>query len=73
MEDQTRIYNSGVRPAAKPGTSKHEGSDFPRGAIDVSGAEQLARILRGTPYARKLKYAGAKDPVHFSNPRNGSY
>lgn len=71
--DQTRIYNSGVRPAAKPGTSNHEGTKFPRGAIDVSAAEQLARILSNSRYADRLKWAGAKDPVHFSHPHNGSY
>lgn len=70
--DQTRIYNSGVRPAARPGTSNHEGADFPRGAVDVSDAETLSRILRrrGT---KKLQFAGAKDPVHFSHPHGGSY
>lgn len=71
--DQQRIYNSGVRPAAKPGTSNHEGSDFPRGAVDVSDAQQLSQILQNSPYAGKLVWAGAKDPVHFSHPHNGSY
>jgi hypothetical protein len=33
--EQTRIYNSGVRPAARPGTSNHEFTAFPGGAIDV--------------------------------------
>jgi hypothetical protein len=73
FEEQTRIYNSGVRPAAKPGTSNHEGSDFPRGAVDVSDAAQLSSILRASPWARKLVYAGTKDPVHFSHPHGGSY
>lgn len=71
--DQQRIYNSGVRPAAKPGTSNHEFTAFPGGAVDVSNAAQLARILAKSPYAGKLVWAGAKDPVHFSHPRNGSY
>jgi hypothetical protein len=71
--DQTRIYNSGVRPAAKPGTSNHEGAEFPRGAVDVSAAEQLSRILARSPWRKKLQWAGAKDPVHFSYPHNGSY
>jgi hypothetical protein len=71
--DQTRIYNSGVRPAAKPGTSNHEGAEFPRGAVDVSDPQTLSRILAKSPYADKLKWAGAKDPVHFSHPHNGSY
>jgi hypothetical protein len=71
--DQTRIYNSGVRPAAKPGTSNHEGTTFPRGAVDVSDAAQLSAILKRSPYAGRLVWAGAKDPVHFSHPHNGSY
>lgn len=71
--DQVRIWNSGVRPAARPGTSNHEGSDFPRGAVDVSNAEQLNRILKRSPYANTLVWAGSKDPVHFSHPHNGSY
>lgn len=73
FEDQTRIYNSGVRPAARPGTSNHEGSQYPRGAIDVSNAEQLSQILAKSKYRKKLVWAGAKDPVHFSHPHNGSY
>lgn len=71
--DQVRIWNSGVRPAARPGTSNHEGSDFPRGAVDVSDAAGLARALRGSPFQRALVYAGGKDPVHFSHPHGGSY
>lgn len=73
LAEQTTIYNSGVRPAAKPGTSNHEGADFPRGAVDVSDAAQLSDILRRSPYATKLQWAGPKDPVHFSHPHNGSY
>lgn len=71
--DQTRIYNSGVRPAAKPGTSNHEGSTFPRGAVDVNDAGALGGVLRGTKYETVLVYAGAKDPVHYSHPHDGSY
>jgi hypothetical protein len=71
--DQQRIYNSGVRPAAKPGTSNHEFTAFPGGAVDVSDAPTLARILSNSPYRGKLVYAGAKDPVHFSHPHNGGY
>jgi hypothetical protein len=71
--DQQRIYNSGVRPAAKPGTSNHEFTAYPGGAVDVSAAQQLAQILAKSPYAGKLVYAGAKDPVHFSHPHNGGY
>jgi hypothetical protein len=73
LADQTRIYNSGVRPAAKPGTSNHEMTAFPGGAVDVSEAAQLAQILAKKPGGSLLKWAGAKDPVHFSHPHNGSY
>lgn len=71
--DQVRIYNSGVRPAAVPGTSNHEGADFPRGAVDVSDAQTLSNILQRSPYAKTLVYAGSKDPVHFSHPHGGRY
>ncbi len=71
--EQTRIYNSGVRPAAKPGTSNHEGTEFPRGAVDVTDADALAKILARSPYRGRLVWAGAKDPVHFSHPRGGRY
>ncbi|CAB4171609.1 hypothetical protein UFOVP1346_22 [uncultured Caudovirales phage] len=71
--DQSRIYNSGVRPAARPGTSNHEMTAFPGGAIDVNGAAQLSSILQQSPYKNLLVWAGAKDPVHFSHPHNGSY
>jgi hypothetical protein len=71
--EQKRIYDSGVRPAAYPGTSNHEGSNYPRGAVDVSGAAQLASIIAHSPWAGKLVWAGAKDPVHFSHPHNGHY
>lgn len=71
--DQQRIYNSGVRPAAKPGTSNHEMTAFPGGAVDVTDPQTLARILARSPFAGKLVYAGSKDPVHFSHPHNGGY
>jgi hypothetical protein len=76
--EQTRIYDSGVRPAAVPKSeggsgSNHEGSRFPLGAVDVSDAQQLSQILQKSPYASKLQYAGAKDPVHFSHPHGGGY
>jgi hypothetical protein len=72
-QDQLRIWNSGVRPAARPGTSNHEMTAFPGGAIDVNGAEQLSSIIARSPYKGLLVWAGAKDPVHFSHPHNGSY
>jgi TP901 family phage tail tape measure protein len=75
LAEQTRIYNSGVRPAARPGSSNHEGSKFPRGAVDVTRATapQLAQILNRRPGRHLLRFAGAKDPVHFSYPHGGSY
>jgi hypothetical protein len=71
--DQVRIYNSGVRPAARPGTSNHEFTAFPGGAVDVSDAQTLSNILQNSPYRDVLVWAGSKDPVHFSHPHNGSY
>jgi phage-related minor tail protein/SLT domain-containing protein len=77
--EQTRIYDSGVRPAAVPKSeggpgSNHEGSRFPAGAVDISpGAGALAAWLRKVGLASRLVYAGAKDPVHFSHPHGGGY
>lgn len=71
--EQTAIYNSGVRPAAVPGTSNHEQTQYPGGAVDVTDAANLSRILLASPYKTTLVWAGAKDPVHFSHPHNGSY
>lgn len=71
--EQERIYDSGVRPAAVPGTSNHEGDAFPRGAVDIANAQAVANALKGSPYEKLLVYAGSKDPVHFSHPHNGAY
>ena len=71
--EQERIYDSGVRPAAEPGSSKHELKDFPGGAVDLKNAKQVAEVLARSPYAHLLVWAGAKDPVHFSHPVNGTY
>jgi LAS superfamily LD-carboxypeptidase LdcB len=73
LAEQTHIYDSGVRPAAKPGTSNHEFTTFPGGAVDVTNASQLSDVLSKSPYAKVLVWAGSKDPVHFSHPHNGSY
>lgn len=72
VAEQRRIYNSGVRPAARPGQSNHNFTGFPGGAIDVTDAAQLASILRKLGISA-LRWAGSKDPVHFSHPHNGSY
>jgi 3D (Asp-Asp-Asp) domain-containing protein len=73
LAEQKRIWASGVRPAARPGTSNHEGSAYPRGAVDVTQATALAAALARRPGPKLLRFAGAKDPVHFSHPHGGSY
>jgi len=70
---QKAIYDSGVRPAAVPGTSNHESDRFPGGAVDVTNAQQLSQILQRSPYAQTLIWAGPKDSVHFSHPVGGHY
>ncbi len=75
---QTRYYNemlAGKRngPVAKPGTSHHQHTDYPAGAVDASDAETLSAILQRSPWRKKLQWAGAKDPPHFSHPTGGSY
>jgi hypothetical protein len=69
---QAALYGH-VFPAARPGTSNHEGTVFPRGAVDVSDAAGLSAVLSRSPYASTLVWAGSKDPVHFSHPHGGSY
>lgn len=52
-------------PCAAPGKSNHQGTAWPRGAVDVTEYDELDRILRsmGSP----LKgFTVANDPVHFS-------
>jgi len=70
--EQKAIWDSGVRPAAQPGQSNHEGKRFPRGAVDVTQAAELAHILGALP-GSLLQWAGSQDPVHFSFPHGGSY
>ena len=69
--EQERIYNSGVRPAARPGTSKHESLKYPGGAVDVTNAAQLAGVLAKEKGPHLLQWAGSADPVHFSHPVGG--
>lgn len=72
--DQARVCATGVQPCAKPGTSHHQGTAYPDGAVDVSNAAQLSAILTsGKCNANGLVWAGAKDPVHFSVPSGGGY
>ncbi len=75
-QEQARIYRSGVRPAAVPkalggGGSKHSQTGFLQGAVDVSDAQTLSKILKAKH--SRLQGAGAKDPPHFSHPTNGSF
>jgi len=70
--EQTRIYRSGVRPAAVPGTSNHEFAGYPGGAVDVTDPAGLAAILRRLGIST-LRWAGGKDPPHFSHPHGGHY
>jgi hypothetical protein len=71
--DQARVCATGVKPCATPGKSRHQGKKFPNCAIDVPEAEavELDKKLRAAH--SPLKYAGNKDPVHFSHPYGGSY
>lgn len=74
--EQSALYNgraSNSNPVAKPGSSNHEKSVYPGGAVDVTDAVTLDRILKASQYRDVLVWAGSKDPVHFSHPHNGSY
>lgn len=68
---QKAIWDSGVRPAARPGESMHEGSTLPRGAIDAGNARQLRDVLkRYHGQGPKLIWAedvGFNDPPHLSS------
>jgi len=71
--EQAAIYNSGVRPAAKPGHSRHE-----RGlAVDlgVGGAQKLPQNYREiTAFARTLGLESLErigDPMHFQMAGQG--
>lgn len=54
--------------AAGPLGSNHVGIDFPKGAVDVTLAAQLAQILQGYPGKPNLVWGGPVmgDLVHFS-------
>lgn len=71
--EQARVCATGVKPCAAPGQSRHQGTTYPNGAVDVSGANALNAWLRRSPYRSQLIFAGGKDPVHFSHPEGGSY
>jgi hypothetical protein len=59
-------YIARIRPAARPGTSNHEGFVKPRGAVDVSDPYTLNRLLKQYPGGSELKWFGPGDVVHFS-------
>lgn len=65
LAQQTSIYDSGVRPAALPGTSNHE-----KGlAIDINPADvaSFAAIMANAPASiRLISGASYGDPGHFS-------
>lgn len=69
--EQAALYanrGSNPNPVAPPGSSNHEGSAYPKGAVDVSdylGLNGLVDDPRG-PFPGKLKWFGMGDPVHFS-------
>ncbi len=65
--------NPSITVKARPGTSNHEKANFPGGAVDVTNAAQLSRILEEIPGGSLLKWAGNADPVHFSYPHNGGF
>jgi len=73
-EHQHYIYfDQSIRPAAYPGTSMHEGSTFPRGAVDVNDPAALEAGLANFKGPYVLVRAGDKDPPHFSYPHDGRY
>lgn len=71
--EEVSIWNSGIRPAARPGSSNHGKKNFPGGAADVTEAAELNKILSEIPGGSLLKWAGSKDEVHFSYPHDGGY
>lgn len=73
-QEQAEVCATGVKPCAAPGTSRHRGKVFPLGAIDVRQSEAAALAAKLQRIHSPLKYAGSKDPVHFSHPDpDGSY
>jgi hypothetical protein len=62
-----------IRPAAYPGTSRHEGISYPRGAIDTPSPWELRAALKkvGSINGRRLvaymDTVGRNDPWHFSS------
>lgn len=65
--DQAAINASGAF-SAPAGSSNHESTSYPGGAVDVTDPAQLIRVLAGYTGADKLigGILGAVDPEHFS-------
>lgn len=54
-------------PVAPQGKSNHNGTVYPRGAVDVSDPDGLERAMRSYPGHPKLHRGTAiGDPIHFS-------
>jgi hypothetical protein len=69
VADQARVCATGVKPCAAPGQSRHQGTKFPNGAVDVStGVAPLEAYFRRNNIP--LYNAGGKDPPHFSTGAN---
>lgn len=70
--EQQRLWDSWQRgerpgPVARPGTSNHEGTRYPRGAVDVTQGEQLASVMQRWPgHGEPLRPHGPGDWPHFS-------
>lgn len=65
---QQAAVKSTYGPKAKPGTSNHERTLFPGGAIDVTDPDGFAQALRSFPGPVPLKQGTAiGDPIHFSS------
>ena len=71
--EQQRLYDEWRRgqragPVARPGTSNHEGTRFPRGAVDVTNGAQLAQVMKRWPgEGQPLVWFGPGDLPHFSS------
>lgn len=68
---QTKIWDSGTRPAAKPlsrggGGSNHSFTTYPRSAVDVADWQKFKEVIANYDGTYRLKWFGAGDVVHFS-------
>jgi hypothetical protein len=51
---------------AKPGTSNHQYTEFPRGAVDVTDYDTFGAVVAHYPGEHTIHNALPLDPVHFS-------